>query len=295
MNSQERYEIGRKVSLTTVLINIILTIMKTLIGIMANSSAMLADGIHSLSDVFSTIAVMIGLKYSKESEDDEHPYGHEKVEPIITTILATILFITALSIGYSGIDTIINQSYFFPHKNAIYAAIISIIVKEWMYKYTVKNAKKIESTSLLADAWHHRSDAVSSIGALIGITGAIFGYPILDAIASLIICVMIGKVAIKIYLQAINQLIDHAGDKQTIENIRNNILSIQGVIKIDSLKTRIHASKIYVDVECSVDKNLSFISAHDLAEQIHVTVENKEKSVKHCMVHVNPYIQGDDE
>ncbi len=293
MDNQKKYEIGKKVSLTTIIANILLTIIKIIIGIVSNSSAMFADGIHSLSDIFSSIAVIIGLKYSKESEDHEHPYGHEKIEPIITTVLATILFITAITIGYNGINTIIKQNYTVPHIIAIYTAILSIIVKEWMYRYTVKNARKIESSSLLADAWHHRSDALSSIGALIGITGAIIGYPILDPIASLIICIMIGKVAIEIYLQAIKQLIDHAGDEQTIANIRRNILSIQGVIKIDCLKTRIHASKLYVDVECSLDKNLSFASAHDIAEQIHTTVEKKQKNVKHCMVHVNPYTHTD--
>jgi cation diffusion facilitator family transporter len=289
VDNEKRFEIGNRISKVTIAVNVVLTIIKLIIGIIARSSAMIADAIHSLSDVLSTIAVIIGLKLSKKDEDEHHPYGHEKIEPIMAKLLATILFITAGAIGYTGIKTIIHRDFSTPGTIAVYGAILSIVVKEWMYQYTVKGAKQIESTVLLADAWHHRSDAFSSIGALIGIAGAIMGYPALDPLASLVICILIGKVAIDIYWQAIKQLIDHAVDAETTESIRQDILNTEGVIQIDDLKTRIHANKLYVDVECSVDKNLSFAAAHEIAEQIHDTIERNQKNVKHCMVHVNPY------
>jgi len=159
-----------------------------------------------------------------------------------------------------------------------------------MYRYTLKGAKKIDSSALIADAWHHRSDAFSSIGTLIGIAGARMGYPILDPIASLVICIIITKVAIDIYTQAINQLVDHCADAKTIQNIKNKIEETKGVINLDELKTRIHGNRLYVDVEICVDKNLSVCQAHDIAERVHNTTESLDNRIKHCMVHVNPDI-----
>ncbi|NLY43414.1 MAG: cation transporter [Clostridiaceae bacterium] len=288
MDKEKRFQIGNRISKITILANVFLTLIKAVIGIIAHSSAMIADSIHTLSDVATTIAVMIGLRMSKKDEDADHPYGHEKIEPIVSSILASILFITALAIGYAGIKAILSKQISTPEPLAIYGAILSIAVKEWMYRYTVKGAKAIESTALLADAWHHRSDAFSSIGALLGITGAIMGYPILDPLAALIISILIAKVSIDIYSQAIRQLIDYAGDAEMIESIRQDILKTEGVIQIDNLKTRVHANKMYVDVELSVDSNMSLTDAHAIAEHVHNIIETNQKNVKHCMVHVNP-------
>lgn len=292
MNSEERFGIGIRISKITIIVNIILSAIKLFAGIIGRSGAMIADSMHSLSDVLSTIAVMLGLKLAKQPADESHPYGHEKMEPIMAKILASILLITALLIGYNGIKSIINGSTIIPGKIAMYAAILSIIVKEWMYRYTLKGAKKIDSSALMADAWHHRSDAFSSIGTLIGIFGARMGFPILDPIASLIICILITKVAIDIYMQAIDQLIDHCADKNTIINIKNNIENINGVISIDELKTRVSANRLYVDVEICVNSNLSVCEGHEIAESVHNTIENLDTRIKHCMVHVNPNLNN---
>lgn len=290
MNSEDRFTIGNRISKITIIVNVVLSAIKVLAGIIGRSGAMIADGMHSLSDVLSTIAVMLGLKLAKQPDDEDHPYGHEKMEPVMAKILASILLITALLIGFNGIKSIINGTTVVPEKIAMYAAILSIIVKEWMYRYTVKGAKKIESSALMADAWHHRSDAFSSIGTLIGIAGARMGYPILDPIASLVICVLITKVAIDIYKQAINQLVDHCADAKTIEKIKNEIQKTNGVINVDELKTRLHANRLYVDVEICVNRNLSVCEAHEIAEKVHNTVEGLDNRIKHCMVHVNPNI-----
>ena len=288
MNSEERFGIAMKTSKITITTNILLSAIKLFAGIVGRSGAMIADAIDSFSDVLSTIAIMMGLKLAKQPADEDHPYGHEKMEPIVAKILASVLLITALLIGFNGIKNIINGTTVVPAKIAVYAAILSIIVKEWMYRYTVKAAKKIESSALMADAWHHRSDAISSIGTLIGIVGARMGYPILDPLASLVICFLITKVAIDIYKQAINQLIDHCADAKTIENIKSEIEKTKGVISIDELKTRVCANRLYVDVEICVNSSLTVCEGHEIAERVHDTIENLDNRIKHCMAHVNP-------
>ena len=195
---------------------------------------------------------------------------------------------TGLSIGLSAIQTIISKSYVEPQLIALWAAILSIAVKEWMYHYTMRQAKKIESTALAADAWHHRSDALSSIGALIGIVGARLGYPILDPLAALVITIIILKVAIDIFVDATNQVIDKAASPEVIDEIIKYIQSVDGVLAIDSLKTRIHSNRIYVDLEISVDPTLSLIDAHAIAEAVHYQLEQNIHKIKHCTVHVNP-------
>jgi len=160
-----------------------------------------------------------------------------------------------------------------------------------MYRYTVKGAKQIESSAMLADAWHHRSDAFSSVGTLIGVLGAKMGYPILDPIASIVISLFIVKMAFEIYFDALNQLLDRSAKSETVQKIGEIIVSVDGVLKIDRLKTRIHANKIYVDVEIAVDKNLSLIEAHNISENVHDKLECNLKEIKHCMVHVNPYFE----
>ena len=287
MDIDDRNRIGQRTSGITLITNFVLSLGKIFAGVIGQSSAMIADGFHSLSDMVSTIAVMIGLKLSSKPQDETHPYGHEKLESVTAKFLAVILFFTALFIGYGAIGKIILGEFTKPGLIALYAAIISIMVKEWMYRYTVKGARRIESSAMLADAWHHRSDALSSIGALIGIVGARSGVLILDPLASLVICVFIAKVAVDIYLRSIKEMVDHAADKEVIDKIRNNILNVEGVLGIDDLKSRIHVNRLYVDVEIRVRNDIKVDEAHEIAEEVHLKVESDPK-VKHCMVHVNP-------
>jgi len=289
MDKKDRVRIANRISIVTITGNIVLSVVKVIVGFVGRSSAIIADGVHSLSDVFSTVVVMIGVKFATKEDDENHPYGHEKLEPVMGKVLANILIIIALFIGYEGIKTILQGEYSIPSKIAIYAAVLSIIAKEWMYRYTVIGARKIESPALMADAWHHRSDALSSVGSLIGVAGAVMGYPILDPIASIIISILVAKVGVDIYLQSVKDLIDSAADEETVLDIKKIILETRGVIRIDELKTRRHANKLYVDIEISVDQNLSVSQAHKIAEDVHDNIEKKFKKVKHCMVHVNPF------
>lgn len=286
--SDERLMVGVKVSRNTIIGNLVLGIGKIICGIIASSTAVIADGMHSMSDVFTTIGVIVGLKLSSKEADAGHPYGHEKIENISSLFLSIMLFLVAVGIGYSGVKNIIINNYTIPGVLAIFASVVSILAKEWMYFYTIKYAKKYNSQSLKADAWHHRSDSLSSIGALIGIIGARMGYPILDPLVAVIICIIIIKVSYEICRQSIVQLIDTSASDETVKDIYDKILSINGVIKVDCLKTRQHSSRLYVDVDISVNPDVTVKEGHDIAAKVHSEIE-KNTDVKHCMVHVNPY------
>ena len=284
-----QYKIGIKVSIITIVVNAVLSVFKFIAGIVGNSQAMMSDAIHSLSDVLSTIIVIIGLKLSSKQADVDHPYGHERLESIAAFILASILFVTGILIGIEGIKNIINPAII--KRTTIIAligAIISIIVKEGMYWYTIYYAKKIKSESLKADAWHHRSDALSSIGSLIGIAGSMLGIKVLDSIASIIICLFIVKVAYDIFKEALLKLVDHACNEETILAIEKRVLQIEGVENIDLIKTRMFGNKIYIDLEISADKNMTLENAHKIAHEVHDDIEKQFPDVKHCMIHVNP-------
>ena len=187
-------DLAMHISFVTIIINIILSLFKFIAGVISHSSAMISDAVHSASDVLSTIIVMIGIKASQKTSDKEHPYGHERIECVASFLLSVALFITGLSIGVDAAKTIVLKTY--ENKEsigfiALIAAVLSIVTKEWMFWYTRSGAKKLSSTALMADAWHHRSDALSSVGALIGIGLSMAGFPIFDPIASIIICVLI--------------------------------------------------------------------------------------------------------
>ena len=284
-----RVQVAKRVSIVTVLWNTILSIIKIVVGVLGHSNAIVADGIHSMSDVFTTIIAYIGVRLSAKQADDDHQYGHEKFEPVMSKILATVLIVTALLIGYSGIKNMFRTDLVTPSSLNLFAAGLSIVVKEWMYRYTIKAANKINSSALKADAWHHRTDAFSSIGSLIGVGGALLGFKFLDPLAAVVIAVIIIKVAVEIYLKSIDEIMDKSADEETLEKIKSAVLSVDGVIAIDLLLTRQHASLIYVDLEIGVDGDLTLWKAHAIAEKAHLAVEDEIESVKHCMVHVNPY------
>ena len=284
--------IAMRVSVVSIIINTILSIGKVAAGVIAGSGAMISDGVHSASDVFSTIIVIIGFNIAHKESDEKHQYGHERFECIAAIILAAILLATGIGIGLSGINKIIagiEGNLAAPGSLALIAAVISIVVKEWMYWYTRSAAIKINSGALKADAWHHRSDALSSIGSFIGILGSRLGFKIFDPLASVIISLCIIKVSIDIFKDAIDKMVDKSCDKEVIDKVISVIEKNESVKNIDDIKTRQFGNKAYVDVEISVDENLLLKDAHKVAEEIHDSVENEINIVKHCMVHVNPY------
>ena len=284
-------QIAMQVSANSIAVNLMLSIFKLIAGLMASSGAMISDAIHSASDVFSTIIVIIGVKISGKASDEDHPYGHDRFECVASIILAILLGVTGVGIGLTGVQKLTAGHYdtlAVPGVLALAAAVISIVVKEIMYWYTRNAAKKINSGALMADAWHHRSDALSSVGAFIGILGARMGYPILDPIASVVICIFIWKAAYDIFKDAVDKMVDKSCDEKTIQKMREVIASQTGVENIDLLQTRLFGAKIYVDIEIAADKTLSLENAHEIAQRVHDAVEKNFPLVKHCMVHVNP-------
>ena len=289
--SQNSSKIAVKVSVVSIIGNLILTFFKLFAGIFAHSGAMVSDAIHSASDVVSSIVVIIGVKISEKKEDEDHPYGHERFESVAAIILSVMLVVVGGGIGLRAVQSIINGSYLnmeVPGMLALIASGVSIVSKTAMFFYTRKNAKKIQSPALKADAWHHLSDALSSVGALIGIGGAMLGVAVMEPIASAIICIMILKAAADIFIDAMNQMLDKSAGEEIEQEIRDCAEKQEGVLGVDLLHTRMFGNKIYVDIEICLDRNLTLEKAHAIAETVHAALEKNFPRIKHVMVHVNP-------
>lgn len=287
----EEKKIIKRVSGVTISGNVILTFFKLFAGIFGYSGAMISDAIHSLSDIVTTFIAWFGTKLSLKEADKEHPYGHERLESIASMILGAVLLITAGGIGLFAAKIIFSGDYReikVPNVIALIAAVVSIIIKEAMYHYTMHYARKINSAAFTADAWHHRSDALSSIGSLLGIGAAILGVPIFEPIASFVICICILKVSYDILKDSVIKMIDVSCNDEFENEIKKHILSNEEVVSLDILRTRMFGNKIYVEAEISVDKNMKLEQAHNISQKIHDSIEKKFKNVKHIMIHVNP-------
>lgn len=281
----------KKMSRVGIFGNVLLAAFKLLAGIFGRSAAMVSDAVHSLSDVFATFIAYIGVRLSQQEEDKEHPYGHERLECVASLVLGLILAGTGIGIGYTGVRKLFfeRDSIEIPTFLPLIAAVVSIAVKEGMFRYTMHYAKKLDSAAFKADAWHHRSDALSSIGSFIGIGLAKIGFPIMDPIASLIICILILKVAFDISKDAINQMLDTSCDQAFEQKLKGFIGKQPGVERIDLLRTRQFSNKVYVDLEISVNGDIPLRDAHEIADRVHGSVEKEYPNIKHIMIHVNPF------
>ena len=271
--------------------NVILTALKLVAGLIAHSGAMVSDAVHSASDIFSGLIVLIGVKISSRAPDESHPYGHERFECVAALLLSGILALVGGTIGLNAVKDIISgraQEMEAPGLLALIAAVVSIAVKESLFWYTRGYAKKYRSTALHAEAWHQRSDALSSIGALIGIAGARMGIPVMEPIASVIIAVFILRVAVRIFRDAVEQMVDHSCNEEVEAAFRATALEQPGVQGVELLRTRMFGNRVYVDLEIAADPNLTLAAAHEIAEQVHDAIERTYPEVKHIMVHVNP-------
>lgn len=290
-DSAQSMKIANRVSLLSILGNIALALFKFIAGIVGHSAAMISDAVHSASDVASTVVVMIGMKLSHKEADADHEYGHERLECVAALLLAMLLAFTGLGIGSNAVTSIIQSSYHqiqTPGMIALIAALVSILVKELMYRGTKAAADKIDSAAMMADAWHHRSDALSSVGSLIGVAAARLGFPICDPIASLIICLFILKAAYKIFMDAVSKLTDKACSSDVQDRMRETALSVDGVLGVDLLNTRQFGNRIYVDIEISAVGDMSLTDSHEIAVHVHDLLEQTYPEIKHCMVHMNP-------
>lgn len=289
--NNSRYDEATKVTLMSIMWNIILTLIKLFGGLIGKSNAMVADGLHSASDIISSVGVLIGNKIAKTPHDKEHNYGHEKAETLVSFLLSMLLIYVSLKISINGVNSLLHaEDIQVPTILPLIVSIISIGIKEYQYRITIKVANKINSPSLKADAWHHRSDALSSVAAFIGIGGSLLGFKILDPIATIIVGLFVAKVGFDIFKDAVNELMDYSID----EDNENQIISIadktQGVLNIGELRTRKHGSMAYVDLTICVNKDLTVLEGHEIANKLEISILEQLQIVKGITVHVEPCI-----
>ena len=288
---ETRFDEANKVTLLSIIWNIILTLIKIFAGIFGRSNSMIADGMHSASDIISSFGVLIGNKISKTPNDKDHNYGHEKAETLVSFLLSILLIIVSIKIGFNGIQSLFNlDSVQIPTILPLIVSVISIIIKEYQYRITIKVANKINSPSLKADAWHHRSDALSSIAAFIGIGGSLLGFKALDPIAAIAVAFFVAKVGFDILKDSANELMDYSIDDEQAAQIISIAKETKGVLNLGELKSRRHGAMAYLDLTICVDKNLTVFEGHEIATNLEKCLIEKMNFIKGITVHVEPCI-----
>ena len=285
----------RRMTIAGITGNLFLAAFKFAAGIFGHSSAMFSDAVHTLSDIFATLIAFIGVQLSEKKADRNHPYGHERLECVASLLLGGILFATGASLLIRCLLSILLGTYktaAAPGMIAVIAAVVSILVKECMFRYTMHYARLSGSGVFKADAWHHRSDALSSIGALIGILGARMGCPVLDQAAGLVICAVIIWVSLGIFRDAIAKMLDTSCGEEFENELKDFVLTSanegRDAVCLDLLRTRKFGERIYADMEISVNGSMSLKDSHAIAERLHDSIEQSFPDIKHIMIHVNP-------
>ncbi|MCK8817667.1 cation diffusion facilitator family transporter [Natroniella sulfidigena] len=283
-----RHDVGVKVSTISLIVNILLSVLKVAVGFWFGSKALIADGFHSISDVISTIIVGMSFKVSSQPPDDCHPYGHGKAESIATKLLGIILIITGLMLLRSTVLAIINYEINIPSSIVLWTAVISIAIKEGLCRYIIKIGREIDSKGLVADAYHHRSDALSSIAVLIGAGGARLGYPLLDPLAGLVVASFIIKVGGEVVLDAIDELMDAIPSQDKKKQIIKEAEKVDSVITIKDVKLRAYGSRLFIDLKVVVANDLTVIEGHQVADDIKEKIKSSNPKVEEVLVHVDP-------
>ena len=280
---------GIKVTLVGTASNLLLSIIKLIGGIIGNSAALVADAVHSISDLLTDVIVLITLKIGQKPKDDNHPYGHGKVESLGTTAIGFFVISAGLGLAYEAWDIIQSGASRSPELLAAGIALISIFIKEWLFRYTRSVGKKSSSSILLANAWHHRSDAISSIAALIGIIGSMAGFPVLDPIAAAMVSFMIIKVGYELTLGGFRDLMDTALNEKDTQKLQTTIDDISGVIKSHDLRTRKIGEGILMDVHIQVDSDLTVTEGHEVGERVRRQLIKNYPNTQDVLVHVDSY------
>lgn len=286
---EEDFKTAEKWAIFGVVGNIILTALKAIAGAVGGSSAMVADAIHSASDIIASAVVYISLKIAKKPADEEHPFGHGKAEAISSAVVGLMLIAAGIQIIRTAYDTISSGSVKTPGIIALYAAVLSIVVKEIMYRVTYKAGKKINSPSTIANALDHRSDAFSSIATFIGIGGAILGYPVMDPIAGVIVSLFILKMGYDITIDAANQIMDKSPEKDKVDLVKEAVLNTPGVEDAHDIRVRQSGPFYFVDLDISVDKNVSLDKAHEIGDTVRSNVYKAIDKIYEVRVHIDPH------
>lgn len=285
----EDYKIGRHGAKVGIVTNVLLFFLKLYAGIFGKSHAMIADSLHTATDALTSIGVFVGFKIAQKPADEEHPYGHGRAESIAAKLVSIILIMGGMKVGFDAVMIIINRDLHVPHQMALWAAVISIVIKEALYRYTNKMGDKIQSNALKADAWHHRSDALSSIAAFIGILGAMMGYPIMDPVAAATVSIFVIKAGLGIFHTAYDELMDAALPENILRRIKELTMTVDGVKRIKDVKGRKMGIDIFVDLTIEVDSDMRVSDAHTITAKIRRSVLKNLQGAKDIFIHVEPY------
>ena len=286
--SDVRYQASRRVTFVSIVWNLVLTVAQILIGIVGNSQALVADGVHTLSDLATDFMVLYALKHGKKTADAEHPYGHARIETAVTMILGIILFAVGVGIAVSaGIRLSEAQTFVIPSAMTLWVAVITLFAKEGLYRYTMVTANRYDSNMLRANAWHHRSDALSSLIVAAGIGGSLLGFGYLDAVAAIIVALMVAKVGVGLAWQSLRELIDTGLSTEDLGAIRRTILAVNGVQALHLLRTRRVGGQALVDVHIIVDDRLSVSEGHQISETARTRLMHKHAGIADVMVHID--------
>lgn len=284
----ERSSASQRVTIVGALVNLLLSAVKLVVGSIAGSAALVADGIHSLSDLASDALVWFAAKHAGEAPDEEHPYGHGRFETMATLALGILLGIVSLGIVWDAVERAAAGAHSVPGQLAIYAALFSILANEGLYWYTIVVARRVKSDMLRANAWHHRSDAISSVVVLIGIVGAMLGWPYLDSLAAVIVGVMIAKIGWDLGWEAVQELVDAALDPEEVQLAYDTITAVDGVRSVHMLRTRRHGHQAAADVHVQVDPRLSVSEGHMISQAVEDDLKAAVESINDVTVHVDP-------
>lgn len=286
---ETRYTTSKRVTLVSIYFNIFLSVIKIVFGYLGHSEAVIADGVHSISDIATDVLIIVAAKFGSKLPDEEHPYGHGRIETIISIIVALLVAAVGALIMYNAIHSLIaGEPSVHPGWIAAAVAFIAVLSKEWLYHYTLAAGKRVNSNLLRANAWHNRSDAFVSLIVLVGVLGAMLGYPYMDPIAALIVGVFILKTTAEMIWQSISELIDSAVDEKTLQKIKHCILSIEGVNSIHQLRTRSLGGSIFVDVHVLVNAFISVSEGHFIGEKVRSALLKNLTHVADVTVHIDP-------
>ena len=287
-SAQARNKAMRTTSIVGAIVNLILTIAKVVFGIFGQSHALIADGVHSLADLSTDLMVWFAAKYSNQPADKEHPYGHARIETAFTVGLGVVLIITAIGIVVDSAQRLLNpETLLQPTPIVLLIAAISIFANEGLYQYTIRVARQCNSGLLKANAWHHRSDALSSIVVLVGVAGSLLGFPYLDAFAALGVALMIGKIGLDQAWTSIRELVDTGMEPKTASALKRIIETIEGVQGVHMLRSRRMGGAYLIDVHIVVDERLSVSEGHKISEYVRLKLIDSHQDISNALVHID--------
>ncbi|MGM8212385.1 cation diffusion facilitator family transporter [Virgibacillus sp. W0430] len=279
-----------------IIVNGLLAILKGIGGLLSGSRALMADALHSASDIVGSVVVLFAVKIANKPPDEEHPYGHGKAENIASIIVALLLIVVGIEVSISSIKVFFGETPNAPGMLALVIIIISILIKEALFQYKYRLGKKYKSSALISEAWHHRSDSLSSMAALLGIGSALLGeaYSISalvygDAVAGILVSIIVIKVGYSLAKESSLIMMEKVLDKEDTQVYIETVKSVSGVLKIDQIHVRTHGSYVVIDIKVGVDRNITVEKGHAISKHVKTKLMNKHHEIEDVLVHINPY------